>query len=154
MAFSRNAPFFSHSLSLVTRKFVSAVPLTSFKRPLFFSFTEKQGCELVAKNNSVNVRRCLIFYYIRVTNRRVLLGAVNQGIQLEETRRSVLFCCDWPSTIYSWKYAKKDGNLIRVSFLKGYLDTQVYMCHSLNGPSKPGIHCAIEAFSSVCLGHS
>ena len=73
-------------------------------------------------------------------------------IQLEGPTREVSLYCGRYSDTYSWKYAKKDGNQIRVTFLQGHLHIKVYWCDSFDGPRKAGIHCAIEAFSTACPG--
>jgi hypothetical protein len=111
------------------------------------------GCNLVARNNSVNVRNCLSYKEINVAGRRVPLGKSDMRIQLEEPTRDVSLICGRHSGVYSWKYAKKNGNQIRVSFLEGYLHLEVYWCDSFgDDPERAGIRCAIEAFSTACPG--
>ena len=60
--------------------------------------------------------------------------------------------CGQFSGDYSWEYAKKDANQLRVSFLNGVLHIKAYWCDSFDGPTEAGIVCAIEAFSSACPG--
>ncbi len=113
---------------------------------------EASGCTFVARNTSINVRKCSSSGYINVAGRRVPLGTDEMRIQLEEPTRDASLYCGKFSDTYSWKYAKKDGNQIRVSFLEGFVHIYVYWCDNFDGPKKAGIHCAVEAFSSACPG--
>ena len=61
------------------------------------------------------------FRYIQVAGRRVPLGEYEKRIQLEGPRRETVLYCGIYSGTYSWQFAKKDANQIRVSFLHGYL---------------------------------
>ena len=114
--------------------------------------SEASGCTFVARNTSINVAKCSYFNYISVAGRHVPLGKHEMRIQPEGPTREVSLYCGRYSDTYSWKYAKKDGNQIRVTFLQGHLHIKVYWCDSFDGPRKAGIHCAIEAFSTACPG--
>jgi hypothetical protein len=110
------------------------------------------GCTFVAKNTSINATRCLDSQYVRVVGRNVPLGTHEMRIQLEEPTREVSLYCGKFSVTYSWKYAKKDGNQIRVSFLQGFVHVYVYWCDNFDGPEQAGIRCVVEAFSTACPG--
>ncbi|CAB4002640.1 Hypothetical predicted protein [Paramuricea clavata] len=120
--------------------------------PSKLNAAESSGCTFVAKNTSIPVQKCLKLGYIRVAGRRVPLGVYEMRIQLEEPRREAVLYCGRYSGTYSWKFAKKDANQIRVSFLHGYLHVTVYWCDSFSGPKESGIRCVVEAFSTSCPG--
>ena len=98
--------------------------------------SQVSGCTFVARNTSLNVAKCSHFNYISVAGRHVPLDTHEMRIQLKEPTREVSLYCGKFSGTYSWKYAKKDGNQIRVTFIQGFVHLEVYWCDSLDGPIK------------------
>ncbi len=84
--------------------------------------------------------------------RKILLGERNVRIQLEQRSKEIAYYCGNYSNTYSWKYTKKDGNQIRVDFIKGYLHIQVYQCDNFDDPTEASKLCVIEYFSQACPG--
>jgi hypothetical protein len=115
--------------------------------------SEISGCHKVYENSVAVDKVCGSKdnpeKFIEINERKVKMGRHHMRIRLEEPSDESQIYCGENSYSFSWKENGK-GNQVRVTYLSNIIRISVYFCKTFDGPSRLGIKCAVEAFSSGC----